>query len=91
MLSGLCEVEEFDTLTIAEILLCDPGARDGAAGVSFFDDGGDAHQATPRGAAILRDSCHSRLLRTVQPTLRSLRVCPKTSGGITKFSEHEAD
>ena len=21
----------------------------------------------------------------------SLRVCPKTSGGITKFSEHEAD
>ena len=20
-----------------------------------------------------------------------LRVCPKTSGGITKFSEHEAD
>ena len=22
---------------------------------------------------------------------RSLRVCPKTSGGITKFSEHEAD
>src|SRR5260370_35939758 len=23
--------------------------------------------------------------------LRALRVCPKTSGGITKFSEHEAD
>ena len=22
---------------------------------------------------------------------RGLRVCPKTSGGITKFSEHEAD
>jgi hypothetical protein len=21
----------------------------------------------------------------------ALRVCPKTSGGITKFSEHEAD
>jgi hypothetical protein len=45
MLSGLCEVEEFDRLTIAEILLCYPGTRDGAAGVSFFDDGGDAHQA----------------------------------------------
>ena len=23
--------------------------------------------------------------------LEALRVCPKTSGGITKFSEHEAD
>jgi len=23
--------------------------------------------------------------------LESLRVCPKTSGGITKFSQHEAD
>src|SRR6266404_4703066 len=23
--------------------------------------------------------------------LKILRVCPKTSGGITKFSEHEAD
>jgi hypothetical protein len=23
--------------------------------------------------------------------LARLRVCPKTSGGITKFSEHEAD
>jgi hypothetical protein len=23
--------------------------------------------------------------------LEFLRVCPKTSGGITKFSEHEAD
>jgi hypothetical protein len=22
---------------------------------------------------------------------RRVRVCPKTSGGITKFSEHEAD
>ena len=22
---------------------------------------------------------------------KGLRVCPKTSGGITKFSEHEAD
>jgi putative tryptophan/tyrosine transport system substrate-binding protein len=22
---------------------------------------------------------------------RGLRVCPKTSGGITKFSEHQAD
>ena len=22
---------------------------------------------------------------------KALRVCPKTSGGITKFSEHEAD
>jgi hypothetical protein len=27
----------------------------------------------------------------VQKHPRSLRVCPKTSGGITKFSEHEAD
>jgi hypothetical protein len=25
------------------------------------------------------------------PLLNWLRVCPKTSGGITKFSEHEAD
>ena len=24
-------------------------------------------------------------------TITTLRVCPKTSGGITKFSEHEAD
>jgi len=23
--------------------------------------------------------------------VKSFRVCPKTSGGITKFSEHEAD
>jgi len=28
--------------------------------------------------------------RGVDP-VRALRVCPKTSGGITKFSEHEAD
>ena|SRR6516164_6628228 len=27
----------------------------------------------------------------VSPSSPSLRVCPKTSGGITKFSEHEAD
>jgi len=25
------------------------------------------------------------------PVIERLRVCPKTSGGITKFSEHEAD
>ena len=28
---------------------------------------------------------------TIPATVRVLRVCPKTSGGITKFSEHEAD
>jgi hypothetical protein len=27
----------------------------------------------------------------VDKLLSPLRVCPKTSGGITKFSEHEAD
>jgi hypothetical protein len=27
----------------------------------------------------------------VQRLLRSLRVCPGTSDGITEFSEHEAD
>ena len=26
-----------------------------------------------------------------RPSASPLRVCPKTSGGITKFSEHEAD
>jgi len=31
----------------------------------------------------------NHLLRPSGPP--SLRVCPKTSGGITKFSEHEAD
>ena len=31
-------------------------------------------------------------MNQLAPTNReSLRVCPKTSGGITKFSEHEAD
>src|SRR6516225_5202360 len=33
------------------------------------------------------------ILLRCEPKQRScrLRVCPKTSGGITKFSEHEAD
>jgi len=32
------------------------------------------------------------VLRTeTQKAKNSVRVCPKTSGGITKFSEHEAD
>src|SRR6516165_6041561 len=39
--SGLCEVGEFDRLTIAEMFLCDPGARDGAAGALLLC----AHQA----------------------------------------------
>jgi len=26
-----------------------------------------------------------------ETTRKILRVCPKTSGGITKFSQHEAD
>jgi hypothetical protein len=30
-------------------------------------------------------------LDTLNLVLIALRVCPKTSGGITKFSEHEAD
>jgi len=29
--------------------------------------------------------------KSITTISRSLRVCPKTSGGITKFSEHEAD
>src|SRR6516162_8105408 len=43
--SGLCEVGEFDRLTIAEMFLCDPGARDGAAGALLLDGGRGAHQA----------------------------------------------
>ena len=41
--------------------------------------------------------CGNRLLELVLPKQRvaeigiSLRVCPKTSSGITKFSQHEAD
>jgi hypothetical protein len=31
------------------------------------------------------------LPQLTKPELRTLRVCPKTSGGITEFSEHEAD
>jgi hypothetical protein len=31
------------------------------------------------------------LAELVTLLLRALRVCPKTSGGITEFSEHEAD
>jgi len=31
---------------------------------------------------------HTVCIREIQ---QSLRVCPKTSGGITKFSEHEVD
>ena len=29
--------------------------------------------------------------QAAMPVIGFLRVCPKTSGGITKFSEHEAD
>ena len=32
-----------------------------------------------------------RVPEIVLQTGEYLRVCPKTSGGITKFSEHEAD
>ena len=35
------------------------------------------------------DSRHSMLMTSAK--CYHLRVCPKTSGGITKFSEHEAD
>jgi hypothetical protein len=37
-------------------------------------------------------SPQSEAIWTIYDTPRDLiRVCPKTSGGITKFSEHEAD
>jgi len=44
------------------------------------DLGADAEPLHAAGAAAAK---------ILQPP--SLRVCPKTSGGITKFSEHEAD
>src|SRR5262249_62165527 len=53
--SGLCEVGEFDRLTIAEMFLCDPGARSGAAGVFLHSDGG--------GGAHLRGVLHFRVIR----------------------------
>jgi hypothetical protein len=33
----------------------------------------------------------TNVLRKSRKAPHSLRVCPKTSGGITEFSEHEAD
>ena len=35
--------------------------------------------------------CYALELRDLLSPARTLRVCPKTSGRITKFSEHEAD
>src|SRR6516164_5540293 len=49
----------------------------------------------PMSPAIDLVSCVSSLLRFCSihalQDEEALRVCPKTSGGITKFSEHEAD
>jgi peptidoglycan/xylan/chitin deacetylase (PgdA/CDA1 family) len=45
--------------------------------------------ALPSNAILLTfDDGYQDHFETVFPILR---VCPKTSGGITKFSEHEAD
>src|SRR6516164_3623812 len=52
--SGLCEVGEFDRLTIAEMFLCDPGARDGAAGALLLDGGRGAHQAAASPCVVAR-------------------------------------
>src|SRR5262245_15497438 len=42
-------------------------------------------------ASITRAGIWREVSEFVRLPLPLLRVCPKTSGGITKFSEHEAD
>jgi hypothetical protein len=58
----------------------------GALGVeALFADCRDPQAGLTRtGIAVLAGIVGSAIVGTV-------RVCPKTSGGITKFSEHEAD
>ena len=46
------------------------------------------HDAAGRSSAMHKVD---PLARQVGKSSEVLRVCPKTSGGITKFSEHEAD
>src|SRR6516162_7704705 len=64
--SGLCEVGEFDRLTIAEMFLCDPGARDGAAGALLLC----AHQA----AASLLPAMYRWISSSANVQMRPLRV-----------------
>ena len=40
---------------------------------------------------LQEDNMNKRMLALAAVATLGLRVCPKTSGGITKFSEHEAD
>jgi len=49
-----------------------------------------AQQSVPVVAFINAGSPDASGFRTAA-FQKGLRVCPKTSGGITKFSEHEAD
>ena len=59
----------------------------------FGGDPGVARRACEAGVAEQDlDDAHVRpALQEMGRECVPLRVCPKTSGGITKFSEHEAD
>jgi hypothetical protein len=46
---------------------------------------------TDEGAEVERKGRQSGQSGLRADAAKMLRVCPKTSGGITKFSEHEAD
>jgi putative ABC transport system substrate-binding protein len=50
-----------------------------------------AQQAAMPVIGFLASASPDRWAGRMRAFHQGLRVCPKTSGGITKFSEHEAD
>jgi hypothetical protein len=72
---------------LPHLIICSPSESDGQS---------ESHHAHRRQFPSVEYETSVKTLDSISygrgiRSLRRLRVCPKTSGGITKFSQHEAD